>query len=324
MLTPPTVASDSVYTDFQSLNRLKGAAREQSPEALQEVARQFEGLFMQMMLKRMREAGFGDGGLLDSEQTRFYQGMFDQQLSLSLAGGRSLGIADMIVRQLGGEVETPRPVSPTDRADPLAVLRQVERIRGQGSLPGTNTAEPPAPVSSVPFKPSSPEAFVRQVWSPAHQAARKLGVAPEVLVAQAALETGWGKSVPQFADGRSSHNLFGIKANKGWQGERVTNSTLEFEGGVAVRKRDGFRAYDSYAESFADYADFIRTNPRYAEALRQAGDSTAYLRALQRAGYATDPNYAGKIESILEGETFSQALGDLKTAAGRPILSREG
>lgn len=322
MITTPAPAP--IYTDFQSLNRLKGAAREQSPEALQEIARQFEALFVQMMLKRMREAGLGEGGLLDSEQTRFYRGLFDQQLSLSLAGDGSLGIADMIVRQLGSEVTSPRPQSVPGMIDPLAALRQVERIRSRGALPKADITEPPAPVSAIPFKPTSPEAFVRQVWSPAHGAARRLGVAPEVLVAQAALETGWGKSVPRFADGRSSHNLFGIKADRRWQGERVSNSTLEFEAGLPVRRHEAFRAYDSYADSFADYANFIRSNPRYSEALRQAGDNMAYLSALQRAGYATDPDYAGKIEGILKGTTFSEAFGELKTAVGRPILSQEG
>lgn len=314
----------SIYTDLHSLNRLKGAARERSPEALQEVARQFEAMFMQMMLKSMRAASPGDGGLLDSDQGLFYRDMFDQQLAMDLAQGSRLGIADMIVRQLGGEMTPRRPVSAPVVANPLAMLKQVERIRERAALPAADPVNPPTPVSTVPFKPSSPEAFVRSMWSHARIAARKLGVAPEVLVAQAALETGWGRSVPRFADGRSSHNLFGIKAHKGWQGERVVNGTLEFEGGLPVQRRDAFRAYPSYAESFADYADFIRSNPRYADALRQVQDGSAYLRALQRAGYATDPNYAAKIQGIIDGSVFNEALGNLKTADLRPISPQQG
>jgi flagellar protein FlgJ len=329
-----------VYTDLQGLAGLRHQARQQSPEAIREAAQQFEAVFIQMMLKSMRAASASEGGILDNDQSRLYHELFDQQIALSMARQGRLGIADLVARQLGAEEAStpPRPTSPPIAGDPLAALRQVERIRARVTMPAATTANtatrpPPAdpdgvraryPVEDAPYEPSSPAAFVRRMWPHAQNAARRLGVAPEVLIAQAAHETGWGKSVPRFADGRTSHNLFGIKAHRGWEGERVVNSTLEFANGTAVRLRDGFRAYGSYAESFEDYVSFLRVNPRYTEALKQAPDGPAYLRALQRAGYATDPGYARKIESILNGPVLESALGLLKSAAVRPIGKTEG
>jgi len=326
-----------VYTDLQGLSSLRHQARQESPAAIREAAQQFEAVFIQMMLKSMRAAGAGAGesGILDNDQSRLYHELFDQQIALSMARQGRLGIADLVARQLGGEEHTPpRPTSPPITGDPLATLRQVERIRASVAMPAVAPAAPHRPipdsprprypVEDAPFEPSSPAAFVRRMWPHAQNAARRLGVAPEVLIAQAAHETGWGKSVPRFADGRTSHNLFGIKAHRGWQGERVVNSTLEFVNGTAVRLRDGFRAYASYAESFDDYVNFLHVNPRYAETLTRVQDGPAYLRALQRAGYATDPGYARKIESILNGPTLESALGPLKSAAARPIEQVKG
>ncbi len=327
-----------VYTDLQGLSGLRHQARQQSPQAIREAAQQFEAVFIQMMLKSMRAAGASEDGVLDNDQSRLYHELFDQQIALDMAQQGRLGIADLVARQLGAEEANtpPRPTSPTITGDPLAALRQVERIRASVTMPATpaeaTTRPPPAPdsprarypVEDAPFEPTSPAAFVRRMWPHAQNAARRLGVAPEVLIAQAAHETGWGKSVPRFADGRTSHNLFGIKAHRGWQGERVVNSTLEFVNGTAVRLRDGFRAYGSYAESFEDYVNFLHVNPRYSEALTRVKDGPAYLRALQRAGYATDPGYARKIEGILNGATLESVLGPLKSAVAGPIRQAEG
>lgn len=328
-------ATDSafVYTDLQGLSDLRRKAQQKSPEALREAAKQFEAVFIQMMLKSMRDASPGDGGLMDNDQTRFYRDMFDQQLALSMAQQGQMGLSDAIVRQLGGDqAGSPvPPTSPTTMGDPLATLRQVQRIRSSVRMPSPAPLPKPAPmttpnaypVEDAPFEPSSPVAFVRRMWPHAQDAARQLGVAPEVLIAQAAHETGWGKSVPSFADGRTSHNLFGIKAHRGWDGERVVNSTLEFVKGVAVRQRDGFRAYSSYSESFSDYVNFLQVNPRYREALTQVGDGAAYLNALQQAGYATDPRYARKILGLMNGPSFDKALGTLKSTSAGPITNEK-
>jgi len=330
-----TTATNSafVYTDLQGLAGLRHKAQQNTPDATREAAKQFEAVFIQMMLKSMRSASLDDGGMMENDQSRLYRDLLDQQIALSMAQQGKLGIADLIAKQLGGADadQQPRPTSPTMIGDPLATLRQVERIRASIAMPAaTATTQPAAdqdrtyPVSDAPFEPSSPAAFVRRMWPHAQDAARQLGVAPEVLIAQAAHETAWGKSVPRFADGRSSHNLFGIKANRGWEGERVVNSTLEFVGGVPIKQRDGFRAYRSYAESFNDYVNFLQVNPRYTEALSLVKDGTAYLRALQRAGYATDPGYAHKIQALMNGPAFDDALETLKSALTQPIPNTKG
>lgn len=329
----PTTDAAFVYTDIQGLSDLRRKAQQKSPEALREAAQQFEAVFLQMMLKSMREASPSEDELLENDQTKLYRELFDQQVALNMAKTRQLGLGDAIVRQLAGDKAAP-PTPPTSAphiGDPLAALRQVERIRASVKMP---TAAPHAPFANptrtptyapedAPYDPSSPVAFVRRMWSHAQEAAQQLGVSPEVLVAQAAHETAWGKSVPRFADGRSSHNLFGIKANRGWDGERVVNSTLEFVNGVPVRQRDGFRAYASYRESFNDYANFIKVNPRYREALTKVSDGFAYLRAIQQAGYATDPNYAKKIQGLINGPSFDQALDWLKSAGTAPIVPKK-
>ena len=150
---------------------------------------------------------------------------------------------------------------------------------------------------------------MRTLWPHASEAAARLGLPPEALLAQAALETGWGRHVIRRADGGSSHNLFGIKADGRWQGERASTQTLEYVDGVAVRVRDHFRAYASHADSFNDYVDFLQRNPRYRDALQRTGDAAAYFSALQAAGYATDPAYATKIQRILDGDTLRNASG---------------
>ncbi len=266
----------SVYTDFQGLAELRTAAREESPEALRAVAKEFEAIFMQMMLKSMRSANLGEG-IFDSEQSGFYREMFDKQIAIDMAQRQGMGLADVLVRQLS-------------------------RSGNTAAAGGAETAASRV-ATAVPF--SSPQDFVARLQGPAQASARRLGVAPEVLLAQAALETGWGRQVMRSPDGGSSHNLFGIKAGPDWQGGRVTATTLEYRDGVARKEQAVFRAYDSFAESFDDYADFLQGNPRYREALAQADDARAYLRSLQDAGYATDPAYADKIGNILERDVLA-------------------
>lgn len=293
------IPSPDIYTDFQSLARLRTQARENSPEALRAVAKQFEGIFLQMMLKGMREASLGDG-IMDSEQTEFYQGMFDQQLSTTLSQGRGMGLADMLVKQLGGSL-------------PAATTKNDNK-----NISGMTTAQDFPAVAVAPSSSSfgSPEEFVKSLWPHAQQVGKELGVAPAALMAQAALESGWGQSIMRHPDGRSSHNLFGIKADARWQGERLVMPTLEYAEGKAGRRNEPFRAYDSFAASFTDYANFLRANPRYGQALAVAGDPQAFANALQNAGYATDPAYARKIGAILHGDTLN---GALKMLNSRPI-----
>jgi flagellar protein FlgJ len=180
------------------------------------------------------------------------------------------------------------------------------------SLPAMPRVEP-APVECDPNAPldcSSPEAFVRSVWPHAQRTAQELGVSPKALVAQAALETGWGRRLANRDGGASSHNLFGIKAGSRWNGERVNASTHEYANGVRQAERADFRAYGSVGESFSDYADLLN-NPRYAQARAAGHDTRRFAQALQSAGYATDPAYAAKINAIAEGATLNRALAAL-------------
>ncbi len=314
------IAHASVYTDFQGLAKLKTAARKDSGSALEETAQQFEALMMQMMLKSMRQASMGEG-LGDSDQSLFYRDMYDQQLAIHLAKSGGLGLTEVIKRQLGGS--TGEPAQQPGKL--LADYRQqaVKRIpvSSDTAVSPLETNRPSATTAPAqkPLDPpiDSPEAFLKHLWPMAQEAAILLGQEPDTLLAQAALETGWGQKMIRRSDGDSSFNLFGIKADYRWSGERAIVPTLEYEGGVAVRQKAAFRVYDSFAESFHDYVSFLQTNPRYQNAL-QADDSGSYLTSLQEAGYATDPHYARKITAILDRPELQQVLAQLKSAESRP------
>ncbi len=322
-------ATTRFYLDFSGFHGLRATAREGSGAALEEVAAQFESLFVQFALKAMREATLGDG-LLDSDQSRFYQGLLDQQLALSLTTGhRSLGLDRMITRQFAphqesgaaaGEMPDDTSAMPVTRAlkNPTVaavnLYKAVQEVQDREPVLGTDAGasdatmdthrSPPrpdmTPVISAQEIRQSREAFVRGLWPLAREAGRALGVSPRALLAQAALESGWGQSVMHRADGTNGHNLFGIKADRGWQGDRIVANTWEVVDGQRVPKQAAFRAYDSFAESFNDYVNFLQANPRYRQALRVAASPEAFVDALQRAGFATDPNYAHKIRAIMQ------------------------
>jgi flagellar protein FlgJ len=285
--------NNTFFADPQGLNAIRQDAKAQNPAALKEAAKQFESLFTQMLLKSMREANksFGES-MFESEQTEFYQDMFDDQMAVHLSQGRGLGLADMLVRQLQGGVGG-------------GIEGAGLGTRGSGqSLSSDQTAANTAPLSDKP-RASSPEPlassksdFIKQMLPHAEAAARELGVDPHALLAQAALETGWGKSVPCNAAGECSFNLFGIKTGSQWSGASVNVPTLEFEEGVAVRKVERFRAYESPADSFRDYARLIGRSARYENAVGAGDNVAAFASALQQGGYATDPNYARKLVAV--------------------------
>lgn len=305
--------------DFAALASLRNDAVKSSNAAtLTEAARQFESLFTQMMLKSMRDANraFSEGSMFSSSQGDFYQDMFDDQIAMHLSQGRGLGLADMLVRQLAqsglvGSTET-------------AAVRD-----GAGAtFPATPnvSANVPASADHQPLA-KSKEEFVRMMWPHAQRAGSALGVDPSALVAQAALETGWGRAVPTQGSGSSSFNLFGIKAGSGWNGATTNVPTLEFEEGVAVRKVERFRAYNSPADSFNDYARLIGNNPRYEKVRGAGGDVAAFATALQDGGYATDPNYARKIVAVADevrALTNTSSDDSLKFAALSPTNGGSG
>ncbi|EAQ98457.1 flagellar assembly peptidoglycan hydrolase FlgJ [Congregibacter litoralis] len=317
----------AVYNDFNSLANLRTAARQDADASLRDVAQQFESLFVQMMLKSMRDATM-EGGLFDSHQLESYQQMHDQQLSLDLASRGGIGLADVLVEQLrsdraglspddgdGAALHMPG-AAPENKLQPLDLERYLKfPISSQRFAPAaTSEASPVTP----PWAPASPREFADRLRPLAEEAARELGVDADVLLAQAALETGWGKHVTTGAQG-SSHNFFNIKAGADWDGATVTVQTMEYRDGVAVREVARFRAYESAADSFADYAALIKGSPRYSDARELAADGEQYLRELQRAGYATDPAYADKVLSILKRGDLAGAAPDLKNAATLPL-----
>jgi len=315
-----TALSDaSVYTNFSGLNQLKGEARVHSPAALKAACQQFEALFMQMMLKSMREAT-PQNGPFDSQQTKFFQGMADQQLALKLSQGQGIGLAQMLAKQLQRTLPGYADATKTTAAPGSYAVPPRSAIAPEGSTAGTaptgtGTATASASAGSdagatAGFE--SPADFVRKLWPQAVEAARKLGTDPRALIAQAALETGWGQAVIAGRDGKSSHNLFNIKADGRWGGPSVAKTTVEYSGGVAKKEVASFRAYNSFSDSFKDYVHFLKSRPRYSHALSVAGNPQAFVNALQQAGYATDPKYAQKISHILHSEPMVDTLASLK------------
>jgi len=276
--------------DFAGLASLRNDATKKTEDlaTLKQAAKQFESLFTQMMLKSMRDANkaFSEGSMFSSSQGDFYQDMFDDQISMELSKGKGLGLADVLVRQLA----TSGMVKEMDAA---AAAEAASKAQFPSATQNVSSAGDHQPLAK------SKEDFVKMMWPHAQKAGEALGVDPSALVAQAALETGWGRAVPNHAEG-SSYNLFGIKAGSSWEGATANVPTLEFEDGVAVRKVEKFRAYSSPAESFNDYAKLIGNNPRYENARGAGGDVTTFASALQDGGYATDPNYAQKIVAVAD------------------------
>ena len=275
---------NDVYTNLSGLNAIKVAGREDPTEGLKQVAKQFESLFVNMMLKTMRDSNkaFSEGNYLSSNEMEMHQQNFDNQLSVHLTAGEGIGLADVLFRQLVQQYDANEEALETESSDTGPVKATFD----------------------------SPEDFVRQVMPFAEQAAEKIGVAPEFLVAQSALESAWGSKVAADSRGATSHNLFGIKADKSWDGPVAGTKTLEFEGGAAIRQQANFRKYDNIGESFTDYVEFLQSNPRYKSAISDASDPNKFATALQDAGYATDPMYATKIQAVMKSDVMRNALVD--------------
>jgi flagellar protein FlgJ len=269
----------SLAIDSQSLNKLRLQAKQSPDQALKAVAQQFESVFLNMMLKSMRDATPQDG-MFDSEQTKMFTGMLDQQLAQSMAA-RGVGLAEVMVRQLSQNQPASEvtPVLPTNVPVPTVVNE-------------TNNALPSA------YKADVQQAFVDRMRPHAEQASRTTGIPAHLIVGQAALESGWGKREIKMADGSDSHNLFGIKAGKDWNGKVAEVTTTEYHNGVASKQVERFRAYASYTEAFQDYARLLGDNPRYSGVLG-VSDAKGFAQGLQQAGYATDPHYADKLMGVI-------------------------
>ncbi len=297
--------SGRLALDGRSLDTLRLQAKQNPEQALKGVAQQFEAVFLQMLLKSMRDATPQDGPM-ESEQTRMYTSMLDQQMAQSLSA-RGIGLAEVMLRQLTHN----RVATDAAQAAPSAA--------------GANAPAPPpvagahAPVPAAIAAPQSkpgavkPEGlqqgqdFLMRMKDHAIEASNATGIPARFLLGQAALESGWGKHEIRAADGSQSFNLFGIKAGRNWNGATVDVMTTEYVDGAPQKLKQKFRAYASYAEGFQDYAALMQGNRRYAAVLRQT-DSAGFAQGLQRAGYATDPRYADKLTSILNGARMRETI----------------
>lgn len=303
------------YSDISSLQNIKSLGSSDAGAAFDEIGRQFESMLLQQMLKSMRQANkvFSEGNLLSSNDVEFYQQMLDDQLSLHLSNGEGLGFREQLADNLSlmnNDKSANEKNASSDKVEINGSLfdqlrqRQIEKGAVKSTLKNIST-ESVFDIEKVELNglasitqqqlSGSKQSFVNQLMPVAREAAAKLGVNAESIVAQAALETGWGKFVIKNADGASSHNLFGIKAQSGWNGDAAKATTLEFYGATPVKVAESFRAYDNFESSVRDLVTHLKSNNRYAKVLG-AGDD--YAQQLQDAGYATDPKYAEKIQRV--------------------------
>ena len=325
---------NSIFTDLSSLDAIRKQGLVDEASAIKKASQEFEALFLNMMLKSMRQSGelLNQDSMMGSQQEKMFISMMDEQLSVDLSHKGVLGIADLMVKQLlRNKVQ---PEVNTMQNSPAAKTAASEPFRRQASVPPlikideqkqslVSLAQNSKALnsSSVRISNASPVAekkplfsqisdFIKQLTPYAKAAAKQLNINPGILIAQSALETGWGKFIAHDTQGKPGFNLFGIKAGKSWTGEKIKISTLEMEGGKLTRTQANFRKYGNVAESFQDYVNFIQQNPRYQQAIK-AKDSDQYVKELQKAGYATDPDYASKIIRIYK----EHQLGNLNSAS---------
>lgn len=339
-----TNAKDSIL-DQNSLNSIKTMGRAKDPQAMRELSKKFEAMFVSQMLKTMREANdvFAEGSYMDSSEQNFHREMMDQQLVLNLTSGRGIGLADQFYRNMmrdygqgmnvpqatSGQLDSNQNNLPQGLINSsLSARSRLNPVTDQGagdsaaqasasldaflqSYYAHSSSEDSTQQASVHLKggktsvSKSQENFIASIRPHAEQAAKALNISPEVIMAQAALETGWGKHVIHTQNGQNSFNLFNIKAGGAWSGDSINVSTLEYKGNKANIERADFRKYNSYAESFADYVKLLQNNDRYQQALQAGTNSAAYAQALQDAGYATDPDYAAKIRELLSNDLIN-------------------
>jgi len=296
--------SSSFALDTQGLGNLKRSAKAGSAEATRGAAQQFEALFINQMMKSMRDATPSEG-VMDNQQTKMFTSMLDQQLSQNMSK-RGMGLADVLVRQLSAQNDAKAlAIGGADGANGTngaASMIDIPMLQKQsGPLKGLEGAAQTNGVSAS-GRSQAPHvrAFQEKLGAHAAEAEAVTGVPAKFMLGQAALETGWGKRMIRNSDGSNSNNLFGIKAGPSWKGKVATAVTTEYVNGHARQKVEKFRAYDTPADSFKDYARMIANNPRYEKVLDHAGDASAFAHGLQRAGYATDPQYGAKLSKIIK------------------------
>jgi len=321
------IADAQNFLDVNGLNSIRQDAKSGDKagkkEALEQAAKQFEAIFMQMLMKSMRKAQevLESDSPFNSESTKFYRDMHDQQMSLELSNNGALGLSELIVRQLGGDSEnfTPHNILRSDgnldsrgslRISEPALLNNISQVKDSSAhqdpskdrqTNGSIAAQAASMMQSPTFE--QPKDFVSALTADAKRVQDKIKVPFEVVIAQAALETGWGQKIIKTNSGESSNNLFNIKADSRWAGEKTHKETLEFENGAMVKKREPFRVYESIGQSVDDYLNLLTKSERYQGALENSANVEQFLHNLQSAGYATDPDYAKKIIGTLRTVT---------------------
>lgn len=314
-----------VYADVQGLEQLRYQSHSNTNAAKKEVSQQFEAMLMQIVVRSMRDANKAFASdLFGSDQMDFYQDMFDKQLTL-LTSNSDIGFAKMIEKNIDDhylknkahqQEDTTNVKSAPDKVPvnhvklPTATTNMEKK--SADPLQVLENETPYAAPTRVTANFSSPEAFVKGIWSSAKVAARLLGTDPRFLIAQAALETNWGKKILPQSQNTSSHNLFNIKADSSWDKATTTMSTLEQKNGIIAKEKATFRSYDSVMDSFLDYVSFLKQNGRYADALNKATNPQQFAHALQNAGFATDANYADKILKIFSSKMFNNLVANME------------
>ena len=279
--------SNALAADAGALGKLKMQAGQGTPEAIKEAAKQFESLFMRELIKSMREATM-KSGMLDNPGSDLGTDLLDQQFAVQMSGkpgGLSDLIAAQLTRQMGGSV--PEGLKPESLTTP-----SVSSLRSATSLAAYKANAPKATDSQTNFVARHTDAAVR--------IEQETGIPASYMVGQAGHETGWGQREIRMRGGKSANNLFGIKADSSWKGKVAEITTTEYVNGVAEKRVAKFRAYESADESFRDYARLITQSPRYAKVTQQTSSAMAFATSLQKAGYATDPNYAAKLSRAIE------------------------
>ncbi|ADO48959.1 flagellar assembly peptidoglycan hydrolase FlgJ [[Enterobacter] lignolyticus] len=286
----------SAAWDAQSLNELKMKAGQDPQANIRPVARQVEGMFVQMMLKSMRDALPKDGAF-SSDQTRLFTSMYDQQIAQQMTAGKGLGLADMMVKQMAAAQG-----QPSEQAGQVPLKFDLETVTSYQNAALTQMirkAMPKAPAASDADVSGDSKDFLAQLSLPAKLASEQSGIPHHLILAQAALESGWGQRQIRRENGEPSFNLFGVKASADWKGKVAEITTTEYENGEAKKVKARFRVYSSYLEALSDYVGLLTRNPRYA-AVTAAATAEQGAQALQNAGYATDPNYARKLTSMIQ------------------------
>jgi flagellar protein FlgJ len=302
--------TSGLAADSRSLEQLKRAARDDPRQAAKKAATQFEALFMQMVLKSMR-AATPHSGMLDSQEQDLYRGMLDQQIAQQIAS-KGTGLSELIARQLARNL--PSSALRATEAQPSAVARAAALAQAAAAYSAQGS---PAPAITPPTAASSPSSgevasagpgapttvqrdFMRQHWDDALRAQQLTGVPASFILGQAALESGWGQREIRGVDGTPTYNLFGIKAGAGWQGRTAQVATTEYDSGMPRRTVQSFRAYDSYAAAFQDWALTIGRNQRYSAAVATSAGPEGFARGMQQGGYSTDPAYAQKLARVIQ------------------------